>query len=88
MTLMPSFVSRRMAAKRLLTAGAAGMAIVTTAEAVPQPHMQAALRALRNAKMQLDAAVPDKAGHRARAMELVNQAIAETEEGIAAGNKL
>jgi hypothetical protein len=88
MTLMPGFISRRSAAKRLLATGAAGMAIAATAEAVPQPHMQAALRALRNAKSQLDMAVPDKAGHRAKAMELVNQAIAETEEGIAAGNKL
>jgi hypothetical protein len=87
MTFMPNFISRRGAAKRLLAAGAAGMAVAATAEAVPQPHMQAALGALRNAKKQLDAAVPDKAGHRAKAMELVNQAIAETEEGIRAGNK-
>lgn len=88
MTLMPNFISRRVAAKRLLTAGAAGMAVAATAEAVPQPHMQAALRALRNAKVQLEMAVPDKAGHRVKAVELVNNAIAETEAGIAAGDKL
>jgi hypothetical protein len=87
MTLMPNFISRRVAAKRLLTAGAAGMAVAATAEAVPQPHMQAALRALNTAYGQFEAAIPDKAGHRVKAMELVKQAIRETEEGIAAGNK-
>jgi hypothetical protein len=87
MTLMPNFISRRVAAKRLLTAGAAGMAVAATAEAIPQPHMKAALRALNTAQAQLEAAVPDKAGHRVKAMELVRQAIRETEEGIAAGDR-
>jgi hypothetical protein len=86
MTLMPNFISRRVAAKRLLTAGAAGMAVAATAEAVPQPHMQAALRALNNAQAQLEQAFADKAGHRVKAMELVKGAIHEVEEGIAAGD--
>jgi len=50
-----------------------------------QPHMQAALRALRNASGELNAALPDKAGHRVKAIQLTNDAIAETEAGIAAG---
>ena len=50
-----------------------------------QPHMQAALRALRNASGELQAALPDKGGHRVNAINLVNQAIGETEAGIAAG---
>jgi len=50
-----------------------------------QPHMQAALRALRNADTELNAALPDKGGHRVNAINLVNQAISETEAGIAAG---
>lgn len=87
MTLMPNFISRRVAAKRMLAAGAAGMAVAATAEAVPQPHMQTALRALRNAKGQLEMAIPDKAGHRVKAIELVDQAIRETEQGIAAGDR-
>ncbi|HEY7388248.1 MAG TPA: hypothetical protein VH640_07050 [Bryobacteraceae bacterium] len=84
---MPNFISRRVAAKHLLAAGAAGMAAAATAEAAPQPHMQAALRALNNAQAQLEKAIPDKAGHRVRALELVKQAIRETEEGIAAGDR-
>ena len=50
-----------------------------------QPHMQAALEALRNAKKHLEEAEADKAGHRVKAIEHVNAAITETEAGIAAG---
>jgi len=52
-----------------------------------QPRMQAALRALRNAKQQLDSAEPDKGGHRVKAMQLVNDAIGEVEAGIRFDNK-
>jgi len=51
----------------------------------PQPHMQAALKALQNAANQLQNAIPDKAGHREKAIGLVNQAITQVQEGIAAG---
>jgi hypothetical protein len=47
-----------------------------------QPHMQAALGHLRNARSELEAAVADKGGHRERAIRLVNDAIAQVEEGI------
>ena len=47
-----------------------------------QPHMHAALHALRNAHQQLDTAEPDKGGHRVKAIQLVNQAISEVEAGI------
>jgi hypothetical protein len=46
-----------------------------------QPHMQAALRHLRDARASLERATPNKGGHRERAIELVNQAIAQVEEG-------
>jgi len=52
-----------------------------------QPHMQAALRALRNARQQLDTADPDKGGHRAKAIHLVNDAISEVQAGIQFDNK-
>lgn len=47
-----------------------------------QPRMQAALRALRTARAELQAASRDKGGHRVRALDHVNQAIAEVERGI------
>jgi len=48
-----------------------------------QPHMRAALEHLRQAKASLERADADKGGHRAKAIELVNGAIAQVEEGMA-----
>jgi hypothetical protein len=47
-----------------------------------QPHMQAALEHLRAAKGELERADADKGGHRARAMHLVDDAIAQVEKGM------
>jgi hypothetical protein len=49
-----------------------------------QPHMQAALNALENAKASLNKATPDKGGHRAKALDLVRDAIDEVKKGIEA----
>jgi len=46
-----------------------------------QPHMQAALKHLREARASLEKATPNKGGHRERAIDLINQAIAQVEEG-------
>jgi hypothetical protein len=81
-------VSRRSA---ITTIGLVGLALPGVLECQPnpapspeqQPHMRAALDALRNAKRHLELAEADKGGHRARAVELVNGAITETEAGIA-----
>jgi len=48
-----------------------------------QPHMQAALEHLRAARAELVQAAPRKGGHRGRAVELVERAIAQVERGIA-----
>jgi hypothetical protein len=79
-------VTRRLAAKNLFAAGAAGLAVASLAEG-QQPHMQAALKALNNAASQLQAAADDKAGHREKAIKLVSQAINEVQNGIQAGAK-
>jgi hypothetical protein len=50
-----------------------------------QPHMQAALDYLRQAKDNLDRATADKGGYRAQAIDEVNAAIDETKKGIDAG---
>jgi hypothetical protein len=50
-----------------------------------QPHMQAALNALENAKNNLNNATPDHGGHRAKAIGYVNDAISEVRKGIDAG---
>ena len=48
-----------------------------------QPHMVNALRSLEAARAELIESVPNKAGHRERAIQLVDQAIVQTREGIA-----
>ena len=47
-----------------------------------QPHMQTALDDLQAAKVELQAADPDKGGHRVAALSLVNKAITQVQEGI------
>lgn len=56
----------------------------TVASAVPdQPFMQAARADLQTAKRELQRATANKGGHRANAISLVNQAIAQVNAGIA-----
>ncbi len=52
------------------------------ASASGQPHMNAALDELRAARQELEAAMADKGGHRAKAIGLVDDAIAEVQAGI------
>jgi hypothetical protein len=85
MELLNKTFSRRVAARNILAAGTAGLVAATVAEGAPQPHMEAALKALNNAASQLQAAADDKAGHRAKAIQLVSQAINQVQQGIAAG---
>jgi hypothetical protein len=48
----------------------------------PQPEMTAALQNLREAQRNLQLATRDKGGHRANAVRIIGQAIAEVEAGI------
>ncbi|HEY2707711.1 MAG TPA: hypothetical protein VGI95_06630 [Caulobacteraceae bacterium] len=50
---------------------------------VHQPHMQNAMADLQAAKAELVAAEADKGGHRVNAINLVNQAIYQVNQGIA-----
>lgn len=63
------------------------MFLAGRASAMPQPKMQEALGHLEQAKASLEHAEHNKGGFRVRAIELIDQAIAATREGIAAGNK-
>lgn len=46
-----------------------------------EPHMSAAIGHLQQAKEELQRAAPNKGGHRERAMELVDQAIQQVQQG-------
>ena len=52
------------------------------AGAPDQPHMTAALAALESARNNLERATSDKGGHRAKALDLVKDAISEVKRGI------
>lgn len=59
-----------------------GNALVTGAFA-NQPQMDAALEQLRAARASLEAAAPNKGGHRDVAIGLIDQAIEQVKAGIA-----
>ena len=63
--------------------GLISVSFIATANA-GQPNMQAGLGQLRSARASLQKAVPDKQGHRNKAIGLVDQAIAEVQAGMAA----
>lgn len=46
-----------------------------------EPHMSAALGHLQQAKDELEKATPNKGGHREKAMQLVDQAMQQVQEG-------
>jgi hypothetical protein len=63
------------------------LAGLTLGAAIPwalgfEPHMVSALRLLRDARAELVLAIPNKAGHRERAIDLVDRAIVQVEKGI------
>jgi hypothetical protein len=75
-------------ASTLVLASALAFTLASTevpdAQADNQPRMYAALQQLQAAANQLDKAAHDKAGHRAAALKLTREAIAEVKKGIAA----
>ena len=79
-------ITRRLVLSRILPAGFLGFFLVKGTRGVKaaadQPHMQAALNALRTARSELDIAEADKGGHRVKALNLVKDAISEVEKGI------
>jgi hypothetical protein len=76
------FSRRRNLAGIVSLLGGASLAFAGWQKDRGQPEMQAALEHLRQAKENLEKGAHDKGGHRVRALELVNQAIAEVNAGI------
>lgn len=76
----------------LKTSAIAGLALAAgsvagTAHAERQPKMRAALKHLRAAEKDLNAATHDKGGHRAEALKHIRMAIDEVKKGIGFDNK-
>jgi hypothetical protein len=59
-----------------------GGAVVVRPAAAGQPNMEAAREHLQSARSFLERAEPNKGGHRERAIELVDRAIGQVNEGI------
>ena len=78
-------LSRRnmMAAAGLALAAGSVATLASSAAMVEQGNMDAALRQLQSALDSLHRATPNKGGHKERAAELVMQAMAEVQAGIA-----
>ncbi|HEX4557880.1 MAG TPA: hypothetical protein VH166_01535 [Mycobacterium sp.] len=74
----------RLVVAGVLTAVSFSLVGAGTAYAV-QTHMFNARDDLNNAVNELQIAVPDKGGHRVTAINLVNQAIDQVNQGIQAG---
>ncbi len=75
--------------RHVLRLAAAGAVVATAATALTakealayQGNMDRAIERLQEARSFLRDATPDKGGHKARAIELIDQAIGQTREGI------
>ena len=67
-----------------ILAGTMFATLLSTPAMADQPYMQGALRALQNARASLETAATDKGGHRAKAIQLVDEAIRQVKVGVAA----
>jgi hypothetical protein len=72
--------------KGIVILAVAGGAFAAGLAYAAQPHMEAALNALFTAQSELKVAEHNKGGHRVKALDLVNSAIAQVQAGIAAGS--
>lgn len=79
-----------MVSPTVLLAGQAGQSdptMVSQQNQKVQPEMSAALQHLAEAKKALEGANSQHGGHRQKALDHVNQAISETEQGVAYYNQ-
>jgi hypothetical protein len=77
-----AFSRRRMLGAAALGAPAPALALTSTPTLAYQGNMERALSALGAAMESLQAATPNKGGHRERAMRLIEHAMGEVQAGI------
>ena len=82
--MTPKITSRRELLQLAVvgTAAAAAVTVSATGAQAYQGNMERALSSLYSALGALRESTPDKGGHRVRAMNLIQQAISETQAGI------
>ena len=84
---MSKSIVRILAIALILAVCSMPLGMTASANYEDQPHMQAALEALRQAEQHLKEAAHDKAGHREQALKATQDAIHHVEMGIKAGEK-
>ena len=72
---------------KLTSIALASMLAFNSAGADVQPKMNDALVSLKSALASLNAAAPDKGGHRVKAINLTKSAIEQVEKGVKFDNK-
>jgi hypothetical protein len=82
---MLSTFKKKLGLVPLFLAGVVFGSTLTGTALAYQGHMWNALHSLQTAKAQLQAATPDKGGHRENAIGLVDQAIDQVDVGIQVG---
>jgi hypothetical protein len=80
-------MARILAVAVVLTLFSLPVGVAASADDDDQPHMQAALDALKQAEQHLNEAKHDKGGHRVAALKATRDAIRHVEAGMKAGNK-
>jgi len=66
----------------LVLALASGLMLTVRPATADQPHMEAALEALRSAESHLEKATPDKGGHRNGALQATRSAMDHVRKGM------
>jgi len=84
---MSKLIARSVAVAVMLALFSMPVSLSANANAEDQPHMQAALDALRQAEQHLKEAAHDKGGHREAALKATQEAIKHVEMGIKVGDK-
>jgi hypothetical protein len=84
---MKKNIARILAIGVILTLFSLPVTVAASADDDDQPHMQAALDALKQAEQHLNEAKHDKGGHRAAALKATQDAIKHVQMGIKVGAK-
>ena len=84
---MKKNIARILAFGVILTIFSLPVTVAASYDDDDQPHMQAALDALKQAEQHLNEAKHDKGGHRAAALKATREAIKHVEMGMKAGDK-
>jgi hypothetical protein len=84
---MNKLIARSVAVAVMLALFSMPVTLSANADDDDQPHMQAALDALKQAEQHLKEAAHDKGGHRAAALKATQEAIKHVEMGMKAGDR-